>query len=67
MEGENEVKKRGGAERVKCRDFAKMMCSSGCSSSKDKSVGKISPSGPDWVDDTNVTQVNFRVRLVGFF
>jgi len=34
-----------------------MMCQRVCTtSSKDKSVGKISPSGPDWVDDTNVTQ-----------
>ena len=37
--------------------FAKMVCRRVCTTSgKDKSVGKISPSGPDWVDDTNVTQ-----------
>lgn len=42
---------------VSLEEFAKMMCQRVCTtSSKDKSVGKISPSGPDWVDDTNVTQ-----------
>mmetsp|Transcript_23929 Transcript_23929/g.37481 ORF Transcript_23929/g.37481 Transcript_23929/m.37481 type:complete len:357 (+) Transcript_23929:155-1225(+) len=33
-----------------------MMCQRVCAAGSKKPVGKVSPSGPEWVDDTNVTQ-----------
>uniref|UniRef100_A0A7S0NDK9 FYVE-type domain-containing protein n=1 Tax=Hanusia phi TaxID=3032 RepID=A0A7S0NDK9_9CRYP len=33
-----------------------MMCQRVCATGGSQKVGKISPSGPEWVDDTNVTQ-----------
>ena len=47
-----------GAARVGlvcCINAVKMMCQRVCTAGGKKNVGKISPAGPAWVDDSTVT------------
>jgi hypothetical protein len=44
-----------GGGGVCCSNSGKMMCQRVCTAGGKKNVGKISPAGPAWVDDSTVT------------